>query len=1122
MKMNSWRCGSVLPALTMSILAVITVSTPQRCAAQLLQGTIDGNVVDPSQASVANAAITVVNPATGFTRAATTNTQGGFTLATLPPGTYNLTVKAQGFQTYTQQGIVVNANAIARADVTLTVGQVNQSMTVSAEAAALQTDRADVRADLGTQSLNNLPEPLGRNYQMIVAVVVPGISTPSSGQSFGANPSRSVGYSVNGASSVTNDVKIDGTSSGNFNAPDKPMYSPALEAIENVNVVTNSFDAEQGLAGGAATTVTTKSGTNAIHGSLFEYHTDQHLQAYPYAGNRTVAKPKYINNQFGGTVGGPIKKDKLFFFASYQGTYVPVENPVYAEVPTAAMKTGNMSASAIAVYDPATGAVNGTGRTPFPGNIIPTNRIDPGIAALLAFAPWPNPNLPGTGSSGLARDYLSAGNSEETQNQWDSKLTWTPTNKLSMFARFGLDHFTWFNPQQFGALGGPGMSPSNTAVGTGGGFIYSGTLSGAYIFGPNLIVDAYFGYSRDNANSSQEQLNQNLGWTLMGIPGLQSSETREGGLPALEIDDFGGTGSNIPEATLGPANNFQPQSFRELEREWAGNVTWIKGTHNIRAGVDYVQQHQTEDFEENTACTYCTGSGGFQFSLGPTNLNGGPSGNDYNIFGAFLLGLPSNAGKVTLIPPNYFEFTNIFGGYVRDQWQVSHKLTVTYGVRFMDYPFPTRNNRGMEYLTPQATTMIICGVGGNPKNCGITKDTHRFEPRVGIAYRLTNSTVIRTGYGLSTDPTNIGGVLGDRQNYPDIVTSTLAAPNSYSWATTLRQGLPPVVAPNYSSGSVPIGPTTAAWTVDNNNYVRGYVESWNFTVEQRFKTWTASAGYVASRSIDPIIVLNENWGSVGTGSAGQVLNILAGRTAITDGIGTEGNSKYDSLQARITHRFTQNFLFTGTYTFAKALGYSTQVAIPYDFGLNYGNLASIATHTLGWTLAADTPFGKNQRWMRTGMGGKVLGGWQLEAVSTVRTGTPFTVTAANTSLNATGSTQFADCIAPPQELREIYTWYNKSTFALPSSGRFGTCGTDNVWGPGLIDLDGGVSRNFALTERFQLKFRVEMFNTANTPHHANPTSSISSSTFMQALGIANTGRDGIDQRTTQFSLRLGW
>ncbi len=1112
----------VLAAFRLIICLSLMLLFCRWSSAQLLQGTIAGNVTDTSQAAVVGATVMTVNQGTGFTRNAITNAQGEYTLPTLPPGTYTVTIKAQGFETYTKTGIVVNVNQVARTDVTLTVGQITEQVTVSAQAATLQTDRADVHSDLSTQSLNNLPTPLGRNYQMILAVVVPGVSTPQSGQSFGANPSRSVGYSVNGASTVTNDTRIDGTSSTNYNATDKPMYSPALEAIQNVNVVTNSFDAEQGLAGGAATNVTTKSGTNSIHGSLFEYHTNQHLQAYPWAGNRNLPKPKYINNQFGGTVGGPIKKDKLFYFVSYQGTYVPVENPIYSEVPTQAMKAGNLSASPTAIYDPMTGLSNGRNRTPFPGNIIPSNRIDPGIAALLALNELPNPNVAGTGSLGLARNYLSAGDSAEHQNQVDSKLNWNPSNKFSMFARFGLDRFSWFNPQQYGALGGPGYSPSNTGVGTGDGFIYSGTVSGTYIFSPNLIADAYFGYSRDDANTTPQGLSQNLGWTLLGIPGLQSSDIRQGGLPALEIDGFGGTGSNIPEATIGPANNFEPQVFQNLAREWAGNVTWVKGTHNVRGGIDFVQQQINEVFEEATFCNYCTGAGGFQFSQGTTQLNGGPAGNDYNAFAAFLLGLPTNAGKVTLFPPQYHDYANVFAAYIRDQWQATRKLTLTYGTRWEAYPFPTRGSRGMEYLNPQTNQMIICGVGGNPKNCGITKDTHRFAPRVGLAYRFTNSTVIRAGYGLTNDPTNLGAVLGNRQNYPDIIATTLTAPNSFSYATTLRLGLPASVAPNYSSGSVPVPTTTGVFTVDNNNFVRGYIQSWNLTIERQLGSWVASAGYVATRSVDPIISLNENWSPVGTGTAGQVLNVLAGRTAITNGIGTEGTNKYDSLQARAEHRFAHNYQFSATYTFAKGLGYSTQVAIPYDFRLNYGNLAGIARHTVGLTLVADSPFGRNKRWLQNGIAGKVLGEWQIEAVSTLRSGTPFTVIASNTTLNAVGSTQFADCVSAPQEMRNIYQWYNPSAFAQPATGRFGTCGTDNVWGPGLINLDTGLARNFPITERIQLKFRVEMFNTANTPHHANPTNSINSSTFMQALGIANTGRDGIDQRTTQFSMRLGW
>jgi hypothetical protein len=1107
-----------------ALLLVMALLCASQVRAQLLQGTIDGNVTDPSQAAVAGAKVTATDEQTNATRDTFTNTAGGYTLPTLPPGTYSIRVALPGFQTYTLTGVVVVVNSVTRVDITLQVGQVSESVTVAGQAAALQTDRADVRTDMTTKALNSLPVPLGRNYQLLLPVMVPGVATPTSGGSFAANPSRAVQVVFNGVSGWGNNTRIDGTSSTDFNGT-YPMYTPALESIETVNVVTNSFDAEQGLASAAAVNIQTKTGTNAIHGSLFEDHADQHLKAYAWAADRTQPQPKYINNQFGGTFGGPIKKNKLFYFASYEGTFIRQGTGLFSQVPTAAMKTGDLSASPTLIYDPLMGNANGTGRQPFTNKMIPADRIDLGIKAVLDTNLWPNPNTAGTGAFKLARNYFSQGTSGQNRNQVDSKLNWNPSNKLSMFARFGINDNSWFNPQQYGALGGPGFSPSNSAVGVGGGFIYSGTVSATYIFSPTLIADAYYGYSRNAPFTAQQRLNENLGWTLLKIPGLQSSQAREGGWPALMIDGFGGAGAGqIPEVTIGPHNNFQPQDFQNVEKEWVGNVTWIKAAHNLRAGVEYNQQRDNENQEQATFCGFCLGSGGFQFTQGTTQLSGGPAGNDFNAFASFLLGLPANAGKVTLFPQAYRYYSNIFAIYVRDQWQVTRKLTLTYGTRWEYYPFATRGNRGMEYLDAAANQMVICGVGGNPENCGITKDTHRFAPRAGIAFRLTDSTVIRAGYGLTNDPTNYGASLGNRQNYPDILATTLISPNSFSYATTLRQGVPQAVQPDFSSGRVSLPLTAGAFTVDNRNYVRGYVQSWNFTIEQRLKGWTASAAYVASRSVDPVPSsgLNLNWSPIGTGTAGQVLNVLAKRTAITNTIGTEGTNKFDSLQARAQRQFSHGVQFAANYTFAKAEAYSSQVAIPAYFRLNYGAASGIAHHTVGLTLIAESPFGKNKAWLRSGPGAWALGGWQINSVSVLRTGTPFTVTASNTTLNAVGSSQFADCVSPPHKLNNILQWYDKSAFAPPASGRFGTCGTNSLWGPGLINTDLGLDRNFALSERFKLNVRAEAFNLVNTPHHSNPTSSINSGSFMQALGIANTGREGIDERTFRLSMRLAW
>ena len=802
------------------LVVALSAVVPELGHGQLLQGTINGYVVDANQAAVVGAAVTAQNQSTNNSRETVTDAQGGFSLVTLEPGAYTLTVKATGFQTYVEKAVKVNANEVTRLSVGLSVGQVTQTVTISATAEVLQTDRADLVTDLSAKSLTTLPLPPGRNYQQLIAVVVPGLASPTSGQSFGANGGRSIAMISNGVSAATNGSRVDGTNSSDFDAPDKTMYMPALDDIDNVNVVTNAYDAEQGVAGGMAVNITTKSGTNSIHGSLFEFHTDRDLQGYQWGANRALGKPEYINNQFGGTVGGPIKKDKLFYYVSYQGTYVNVGNDLYATVPTAAMYTGDLSASPTLVYDPSTGdeadclpggtaSLCGTGRTAFPGNKIPSARIDSDQALLTAYASiLPKPNTTGTGSLGLTRDFLSQGVSNERQNQFDSKLNWNPTQKLSLFVRMGNNLISWANPQQFGALGGPGVSPANTAVGNGLAHIYSGTVSGTYIFSPSLIADAYFGYTRNNAQSLPPGLSQNLGWTLMGIPGLQSADVKQGGLPGLYVDDFGGSGSNIPEAVFGPANNFQPQYYDNNEKDWAANVTWTKKSHDFRAGFDLDLQRDNEAFEQFTFCSYCTGSGGFQFGQGSTQLPGGPAGNNYNAWASFLLGLSSNAGKDDLIPTEYHLNQDILGFYGRDRWQLTHKLTLSYGLRWDDYPFPTRGSRGMEYLNVATNQMVICGVAsGVAKNCGITKDTNRFEPRVGVTYRFNHdTTVLRAGCAL-TVPTRYktnGGVTGNRQNYPDLNTSTLPSTNSHAWATTLRTGLPAPTVPNYGSGTVTV------------------------------------------------------------------------------------------------------------------------------------------------------------------------------------------------------------------------------------------------------------------------------------------------------------------------------
>jgi hypothetical protein len=1118
---------SVVLVLPLAATLFITPAT-----AQSVYGTITGTVTDSSQATIASASVVAANAETGFSRETLSNSTGVYTMPDLLPGSYSVTVTAPGFQTYRKTEVVVTAQTLTRVDAVLAVGGVSETVTVAADATAMQTDRADVRSEITGQVLNNAPVPIGRNYQMLF-VTIPGVSPPQSGHSFGANPTRSVAFTVNGGSVNSNDTRVDGAGTRNFAAPDTNQYVTAMEAIESVSVATGSFDADQSTGGGFVN-VTVKSGTNDIHGSLFEDHADRSLAAYPWLGDRTKPKLPFINNQFGGTIGGPIKKNKVFYFASYDGTRLVQGSAVAAQVPTPAMKTGDLSASPTPIYDPMTGNANGTGRTPFAGNIIPASHIDSGIQALIATGAWPNPNQKGSGAFGLGQDFLCSGcqgNSGARRDQVDAKFNWNPSRKVSMFARIGFNDSSWYDPQILGLLGGPAVSPSNGAVGVGGAHLFNGTVSATYVFSPRLFVDAYFGYDRNDMYSNQPNQDKNLAWTMLGIPGLNTSglppsrQAQQNGMPLMAIDAF---------TTLGPANQYQPQRYRDPERNYDASINWQKGSHNLRGGFEADLQDANELQYEVPGNSYMTNAGGFHFAQGTTQLPGGPAGNDFNAFASFLLGLPQESGRINLfnqirVPPDQAEEFSIreksFSVYVRDRWQVSHKLTLSYGLRADYFEFPRRAGTGVEFYNAQNNTMVICGVGPTPGDCGITRDRLHFTPRLGVAYRLADSTVIRAGYSMVADPIFFEGhSQSGRENYPYSFAQLILPPNSLSYATTLRLGLPAVPTPDLSTGVVPIPGFAYAETYDNANYVRGYIETWNFTVEQRIKGWVASAGYLGTRYVDAQSNLQMNWSTIGGGTAGQILNQMNGRTASTLYMGTMGTNTYDGLQIRAQGRFRNGYNVGLSYAFSKSLGYATSapVQIPQYWLLNRGPQATDITHSLSVVSVAEFPFGKGKRWVQTGFGSKLAGGWQISGLLTAHSGPPFTATSSSATLNAPYSSQFADCLTAPQQLGSILQWYAKPAFAAPSAGRFGTCGVDSLRGPGLFNVDLGLQRKFSISERFQLSFRAEMFNVANTPHHSMSSTSVNSGTFLQAFNIANTGREGIEQRAARLALRLGW
>jgi hypothetical protein len=448
------------PVLVCALLCALCLEfAAPHASAQVLYGSIVGDVTDVSQAAVPGASVRITHRETNQSRVATTNDGGVYSFPTIPGGTYDVTISKQGFQTFTERDVEVAVDKVVRVDARLPVGAMTETVQVTGAAATLQTDRAEVRAEVTTQDLQKLPTPIGRNYQNLL-IMVPGLSPPTNQHSVAANPSRGLTFNVNGNTRNANDVRIDGAVANNVWLPHVTAYVPALEAIEAVSVVTSSFDAEQGLSGGVAANVQIKSGTNSLHGSLFEYHTDNAIKAKPFFLPIGQGKPKNIDNQLGGTFGGPIKKNKLFFFGSYEGLFDRQLGAVLTTVPTADIRAGNMAQSSTPIYDPATGNPDGTGRTPFAGNIVPTSRIDPIAQKLVGITPLPN--LPG-----LSNNYYATGGYNVTRNKLDAKGNWNASDKLTIAARLGWLNFNFVDPPAFGDSGGPPVSSAGGKIGNG-------------------------------------------------------------------------------------------------------------------------------------------------------------------------------------------------------------------------------------------------------------------------------------------------------------------------------------------------------------------------------------------------------------------------------------------------------------------------------------------------------------------------------------------------------------------------------------------------------------------------------------------------------------------------------
>jgi hypothetical protein len=1011
----------------------------------------------------------------------------------------------------------------------------------------LQTDTSEVHVNLTAAELTNLPVPLGRNYQQVYRML-PGFAPPTNAHSIPTNPSRSLEFTVNGTSDDQNNTRIDGVSTTHIQLPHVTSYIPTLESIQEVNIVTNSMDAEQGLAGGAAVNVQTRSGTNAIHGSAFEYHTDQHLKAWPMrfddAALNSGKKPKQSYNEFGGTVGGPIKQNKAFYFVSYEttGDHKTVDRTV--SVPMPAMLRGDLSLSPTPIYDPLSGNPDGTGRTQFrvlPGdpnyslcntatnpncvNIIPAARMDP-IAKRIASV------IPANNLDRERNNYFISGPFTFDRHQVDSKIDYNVNSRLNLIGTFGLLHYRTSVPTVFGesAVGRAIGGSSNPGHGHGNTFRL--TAMGTYTFTPTFLMDAHYGWARQGTASEQPGLGTNVGLDVLGIPGTNGTRAFESGWPAFEFaDDF---------ATVGVNENFMPYYRHDPQSQYVVNFNWMKSKHNIRFGADIyriaLNQAQAE---------FITGGfgaqGGFGFDRGITerceavdpatgNCSEVSSGSRYNSAAAFLIGQASSAGRTLQVPDEYHVRATLYSGYARDRWNATDKLTIDYGTRWEYFPVPTRPDRGIERYDVETGKVLLCGVGAVPKDCGIKTSKTRFGPRLGLAFRPNDAWVLRAGYGLTNDPYEAMELI--RANYPILIQVKLESPDGLTPARSLSQGIPAIQVPAQGNGILDI-PSDYAWTGYPKDLDRGYIQSWNFTVQRELPwNFTGQAGYVATRSVRQLGVVDINAGQViGAGDEGRPLLAKFGRTASTVFVQPVGTGRYDSMQAQLQRRFTSGLSLNVNYTLGRARSPNENSsatpnvqALAY-LGRNDAPTSTDRRHNLGITNVWQIPVGQGRQWLSNGVLSRVLGGWQINSTVSVMSGVPFSVFADGTSLNLPGSNQTADQVKPtvekPGGTGRATPYYDPAAFAEVTAARFGNTGYNILRGPGLFNWDFGLVREFVVAGHTRLQLRFESFNFTNTPHLALPDNNVGDGEdFMTITTVQDLGREGIDERQFRLGLRI--
>jgi len=1108
--------------MALSLVGLLGVTTAE---AQVTTGTIVGTVKDPQGAAVPGATVTITEVNKGTTSVHVTDAAGSFMAPFLIPGTYDVAVELQSFKRYTHKGVVLQVNQRARVDATLALGGLTETTEVVGLAPLTRTDSAELGEVIEERAVRELPLN-GRNFAALV-YLVPGVTPGQAGENLSGastfNPRGASNFNALGSQANTNAWLVDGIDNNEYTF-NTVIVQPTVESVREFKVLTGTFSAEFGRGAGVVS-VSTKSGQNEFHGTAFEYLRNEKFDAKNFFALPTAKKAPLDRHQYGGALSGPIIKNKTFFFVDYSGIHEERGQVFVNTVPTDAMKRGDFSdyrdrnGNLILIYDPLTTRPNPNGsgviRDPFPGNIIPANRLDQ--VGLNVASIYPSPN-----GTGAFDNYTSTVNRSVRDNSFTGRIDHRAGDRDSFFVRFAYEKFKLDAPQGQAACCLP-TPPEAAARFDLGPFVagiqntrlttHGGVLNWTHLFGPTLVNEFRVGYAKTNPETVQSDYGTQAASSL-GIQGINLTESATG-LPNLNIQDVTGLSG-------GPA--FLPVNPSQIHYQIEDTVSWVKGRHSLKSGYRFILRKPSPNINGNTRSSIAINR----------NLTNNPQNNSQGSgFATLLLGYTTGGTRAYLndIP---YEFTNQEHSiFVQDDFKLNDRITINAGLRYEVYvPDTERENRLPNY-DPEGMLLVYAGESAD-KHANKQTQWGNLAPRFGIAWDVTGNAknVLRAGFGRSFFPVPYAAGNLLHQNIPNQISQ------NYSVETNPLVYTPDRV-PRLSNPfptPVPLKPTTTAGLNAANPTVFGHafsnetphMDSWQVSYERQItKTLMAEIAYAGSKGSNLIWVGNINEVQPGTGSqASRRLIQPLSNVSTINYFDTNNSSSYNGLQLKLNQRFSNGLQFLASYTFAKSLDYA---GAPASGGGAVGGPQSVTLfdesqgpsgfdvkHRLILSYVWALPFGKGHSMASGGIGNALFGNWQFSGIVTLSTGRPFTVF-LNTGVN-NGAPSWPDRLGDGKlEDPSAEQWFDINDFKAPAPNHYGTSGRGVLYAPGVQTVDASLTRRIPLKGgRFNVQFRVDTFNLLNTPQLGFPNANIGSPT----AGRITSLQPDIGNRQLQFALKF--